>query len=97
MIDKHNERIKKEEAWDPEGHYNVPTAKRGEVRDPTFLDDDSVKGSIDDRKDRGKLGELVVKNRSEKSSDTASSEETIKGPSNDDSAYDTPDIDFYDF
>ena len=97
MRDKHNETIKKESGWDPEGHDNVPTIKRREVRDPTFLDDDSVKGSIDDRKDRGKLGELVVKNRSKKSFDTASSEETIKGPSNDDSAYDIPDIDFDDF
>lgn len=64
MIDKHNERVKKEESWDPEGHANVPTIKRNKVRDPTFLDDDSVKGSIDDSKDRNKLGELVVENRS---------------------------------
>lgn len=30
MIDKHNERIKKEHGWDPEGHKhdNVPIAKR---------------------------------------------------------------------
>ena len=67
MLDKHNKRIKEEKGWDPEGHDNVPTIKRREVRDPTFLDDDSVKGSIDERKDRGVLGELVVKNRSKES------------------------------
>lgn len=97
MIDKHNETIKKEHSWDPEGHKqdNVPIAKRREVRDPTFLDNDSVNGSIDEREDKGKLGELVVKNRSLKSLDTASSEKTTKGPSNDDSGYDIPDFDFY--
>ena len=97
MIDKHNERIKEEKGWDPEGNDNLPTVNRREVRNPTFLDDDSVKGSIDERKDRGVLGELVVKNRSKESLDTTSSEETIKGRSNDDSAYDIPDIDFDDF
>ena len=64
MINRHNERIKKEEGWDPEGYADVPTIKRREVRDPTFLDDKSVTGSIDEKKDRGKLGELVVKKRS---------------------------------
>ena len=97
MTDRHDYRIKKEEAWDPEGQDNLPLLKRGEVRNPTFLDDDSVKGSIDETKDRGMLGGLVVRNRSKKSSDTARSEETIKGRSNDDSAYDIPDIDLDDF
>lgn len=69
----HNRNIKEREGWDPEGDYkhpDVPTTKRREVRDPNFLDDESTLGSIDESEDKGKLGKLVVKNKSEKSINT---------------------------
>ena len=72
----HNRNIKERDGWDPEGDYKLPDTKRREVRDPNFLDDESTLGSIDESEDKGKLGKLVVKNKSEKSINTQESDET---------------------
>lgn len=87
LRDKHNDRIKNEEGWDPEGEKPdplIPTVKGKQERDSKFLSDEEssiggwMAGSIDERQDRGKLGELVATNKPEKSSDAASSVDTTK-------------------
>ena len=81
VIDGINQKIKEREDWYPEGddkHAEVPTVKRRDVRDPNFLDDDSILGSRDETEDIGKLGKLVARYKSVKSTNTPESYETIK-------------------
>ena len=92
LIVEHDRNIKERTGWDPKGHLKdqgVTTAKRNEVRDPNFLDDDkstlgstvdtkSVLGSINEDQDKGRLGDLSVINKSGTSINTQQSDDTIK-------------------
>ena len=80
--EQHDGRIKQRTGWDPKGHLQdkgIPALKRNEVRDTNFLDDDkSQLGSIDERQDKGRLGNLSVTNKSSTSINTQQSDDTIK-------------------
>ena len=102
LIEKHNQNIRDREGWDVKGNAETSTINRRPVRDAKFLDDESETGTINDKKYFGQLGDLVVKNRSEKSFDTSSEVTTTGNPEGKSSSskanYDIKDFfDFFDF